>query len=443
MPTARITVEIPNGKTQQLEMPDDLPIRELLPKLLTALGPFTRNVTYRLYSRKTQRELAGDDILSENGSHFVLLAIDAPIRSTFSPDVFQTSLGNDHVNRKPHLTISYYHDETLTVDLQRLVAGLNELSAGVMFKVGGGPVNISGDILNYPSTHKKLTLPNADLSSGQVLEFIATVKRYDNNYFYEFHESIGVFSFAGWERLTQLPMINGVVYFTCQILSDSLELGESHSQSTGCLNDFLWDKTAVDVGMRSAFLCPKCRSQFVSHSVSDKEKAIFGTLEVLLDQLCLASRSGLSVLDYWDARVGKPGAQFDVFLCHNSDDKDVIRELNARLKEKNIRTWLDEEQLQPGRPWQDELEKQIPSINCVVIAVGKTGTGPWQDMEIRAFLAEFVKRGCPVIPVLLSDCTDIPKLPLFLNQFTWVDLRKIKPDPFNLLLWGITGKKHL
>lgn len=296
--------------------------------------------------------------------------------------------------------------------------------------------------ISHPSSYKNLTLPDRVQLFGHDLAFIATTKGYDNNYFYDYPASTGIFSFAGWDQLTTLPIINGVVYFTCQILSDSLELGESHDETTGCLNDFLWDKTGVDVGMRSAFLCPKCRSQFASRPRSKEEGEIFATVEAVLDQLCLASRTGLSLLDYWGPRAGDSGARFDVFLCHNSQDKDTIRDLNLRLKSQKIRTWLDEEQLRPGRPWQDELEKQIQSIDSVVIAVGKSGTGPWQDVEIRAFLSEFVRRGCPIIPLLLPDCVEIPKLPLFLNQFTWVDLRKSRPDPFKLLLWGITGKQH-
>jgi hypothetical protein len=336
----------------------------------------------------------------------------------------------------------FYQDDTLTLDLERLVTGLNDLSAGVAFRAGKGKVNIPGSVISCPSTYKNLTLPEAISMSGRDLAFVATTKRYDNNYFYEYTGRTGIFSFAGWERLTTLPIINGIAYFTCKILGDSLRLGESHDETTGCLNDFLWDKTAVDVGMRSAFLCPKCRSQFASRPRNEEEKAILTTLEVVLDQLCLASRSGLSLQDYWAARLGESKAHFDVFLCHNGQDKDTIRELNAHLKEKNIRTWFDEEQLRPGQLWQDELEQQIQSINSVVIAVGRSGTGPWQNVEIRAFLAEFVRRGCPVIPLLFSDCTDIPKLPLFLNQFTWVDLRKTRPDPFKLLLWGITGRKY-
>ncbi|MDP2953249.1 MAG: toll/interleukin-1 receptor domain-containing protein, partial [Chloroflexota bacterium] len=114
---------------------------------------------------------------------------------------------------------------------------------------------------------------------------------------------------------------------------------------------------------------------------------------------------------------------------------------NGRLVQSKIRTWLDEEQLPPGRAWQDLLEEQIQSVRTAAVFVGRSGVGPWQNIEIRAFLQEFVRRQCPVIPVILPDCTKVPPLPLFLRQLTWVDFRKKTPDPFSLLVWGITGVK--
>lgn len=69
--------------------------------------------------------------------------------------------------------------------------------------------------------------------------------------------------------------------------------------------------------------------------------------------------------------------------------------------------------------------------------------GPWQYQELEAFLREFVQRGCPVIPVLLSDAPHEPKLPVFLRGFTWVDFRRRDPDPLQQLLYGITGKRDL
>lgn len=132
---------------------------------------------------------------------------------------------------------------------------------------------------------------------------------------------------------------------------------------------------------------------------------------------------------------------FDVFLCHNSGDKPAIREINAKLKEQGLYPWLDEEQLQPGLPWQRTLEEQIGTIKSAAVFVGENGHGPWQDMEINAFLREFVSRDIPVIPVILADCLETPDLPIFLHSMTWVDFRKANPDPMQQLIWGITGKK--
>jgi WD40 repeat protein len=132
---------------------------------------------------------------------------------------------------------------------------------------------------------------------------------------------------------------------------------------------------------------------------------------------------------------------FDVFLCHNSRDKTFVKQIGEKLKEEGILPWLDEWELRPGLDWQDLLEKQMKQIKTVAVFVGKSGLGPWQDSEIKAFLRKFVQLGCPVIPVLLSDTPKKPKLPLFLQSRMWVDFRQQEPDPVQQLLCGIIGRK--
>ena len=39
--------------------------------------------------------------------------------------------------------------------------------------------------------------------------------------------------------------------------------------------------------------------------------------------------------------------EFDCFLSHNSRDKPAARALAARLRDKGVSVWLDEEQLRP------------------------------------------------------------------------------------------------
>ncbi len=133
---------------------------------------------------------------------------------------------------------------------------------------------------------------------------------------------------------------------------------------------------------------------------------------------------------------------FDVFLSHNSKDKPTVRQLAQALQARGLKVWLDEEQLVPGRPWQEALEAVIQTICTAAVLVGKDGLGPWEIPEMRACLSEFVNRQLPVIPVLLPDAPVKPELPLFLRAFTWVDLRGgLTEDSLNRLQWGITGVK--
>jgi CheY-like chemotaxis protein len=132
---------------------------------------------------------------------------------------------------------------------------------------------------------------------------------------------------------------------------------------------------------------------------------------------------------------------FDVFLCHNNKDKDAVKEIAIELQEHEILPWLDEWQLKPGVPWQDALEQRISKIKSAAVFVGSNGIGPWQKKELHAFLREFTDRGCPVIPVLLTNAPEKPALPNFLANMTWVDFRKSEPNPIAQLVWGITGKR--
>ena len=130
---------------------------------------------------------------------------------------------------------------------------------------------------------------------------------------------------------------------------------------------------------------------------------------------------------------------YDVFLCHNSEEKAEVKRIGLWLRARGIVPWLDEWELRPGLPWQGELESTIENISCAAVFVGSSGFGPWQTHEAEAFLREFVSRKCPVIPVVLKTCNQPPKLPSFLGGMTWVDFRKRKPNPYHQLHFGIKG----
>ena len=138
---------------------------------------------------------------------------------------------------------------------------------------------------------------------------------------------------------------------------------------------------------------------------------------------------------------------FDVFLSHNSKDKPAVKTLGTALKQRGLVVWLDEWELRPGRTWQDVLEEIVVGCKSATVCFGASGVGPWEEPEMQALLRRFVnekKAGniVPIIPVLLPGAPPDVKLPLFLEAFTWVDLRLgLTADGLERLRWGITGEK--
>jgi TIR domain len=107
---------------------------------------------------------------------------------------------------------------------------------------------------------------------------------------------------------------------------------------------------------------------------------------------------------------------FDVFLCHNSVDKEQMRAIAQHLHDQSLKSWLDEQELAPGRAWIEILEQHLPRIKTVAIFIGAQGLGRWQKLEIPAFLTCFVEQGSPqILPVFLADAPQHCDLPFFLK----------------------------
>lgn len=135
--------------------------------------------------------------------------------------------------------------------------------------------------------------------------------------------------------------------------------------------------------------------------------------------------------------------QFDVFLAHSSKDKPLIRQIYQKLTAQGIRPWLDEEGIAPGTKFQDEIQQAIGRIKTTAIFLGESGLGPWQALELKSFISQCVRRGIPVIPVLLPGVEEIPEDLIFLQEFHAVLFRDSMDDENALfsLQWGITGQK--
>ena len=68
-----------------------------------------------------------------------------------------------------------------------------------------------------------------------------------------------------------------------------------------------------------------------------------------------------------------------IYLTVPFAEKDEVKAIAEQLQEQGIVPWLDEWELQPGRPWQPILEEQIRKIKSAAVFVSKTGMGPWHQ----------------------------------------------------------------
>jgi hypothetical protein len=142
-------------------------------------------------------------------------------------------------------------------------------------------------------------------------------------------------------------------------------------------------------------------------------------------------------------------ARYDVFLSHNSTDKPAVEALARRLVQAGVQPWLDTWNLIPGEPFQEAIEEALDRCATCTIFVGPSGTGPWQNEEMRAAIQRRVEerrageRPFRVIPVLLpgAERGERSRLPSFLVATTWVEFRRTLDDeePFHRLVCGIRG----
>jgi hypothetical protein len=190
----------------------------------------------------------------------------------------------------------------------------------------------------------------------------------------------------------------------------------------------------------ATMLCPACDQGIISFFHGEPPVTVGAAVAEMNRSADLRRRQNVAA-----ARLrGKVQASdFDVFLCYNSKDRDQVVSIGKQLKERGILPWLDIWNIPPGARWQSHLQRQIRLIKSAAVFIGPVGVGPWQEIEMQSILNEFAKRNRPVIPVILAGRRGQPRFPGFLNLGHMVDMREQYPDPFEQLLWGITGEKPM
>lgn len=112
---------------------------------------------------------------------------------------------------------------------------------------------------------------------------------------------------------------------------------------------------------------------------------------------------------------------FDVFLSHNSGDKDRVRLLARELEEAGLRVWFDEWIIKPGDDIYLSVERGLDTSRVMVLCLSPAALGSgWVDLErSTALFRDPTNRARRFVPVLLADS----KLPDSLRRYRYIDLR--------------------
>ncbi|MEJ2502373.1 MAG: TIR domain-containing protein, partial [Gemmatimonadota bacterium] len=113
---------------------------------------------------------------------------------------------------------------------------------------------------------------------------------------------------------------------------------------------------------------------------------------------------------------------YDAFVSYSRRDTDAAERIAVTLRDRGLRVFLDRWCLHAGERWLPEIEDALGQCPAVVIVVGPSGLGDWQQGETELAL-DRQRRGEPVrvVPVLLP----MSEPPLgFLRLNSWIDLRE-------------------
>ncbi|MGI2908526.1 GUN4 domain-containing protein [Tolypothrix sp. VBCCA 56010] len=143
-----------------------------------------------------------------------------------------------------------------------------------------------------------------------------------------------------------------------------------------------------------------------------------------------------------------------VFICHNSKDKPVVKDIEKKLRQQGLETWMDEKHIQGFEDWKKYITQNIIKMDAIAVFLGSSGFGEWQKDEIRTIYDEISRRKEEELPqlrvglVILKNCRpELRKIQEayhnspqgWLFDYQTVDLRK--PDfSIRKLVVAITGE---
>lgn len=118
--------------------------------------------------------------------------------------------------------------------------------------------------------------------------------------------------------------------------------------------------------------------------------------------------------------------QHDVFLSHNSLDKEEVQIVANYLKKQGLKAWLDRSEIYVGSSLPSEIKEAIYYSKSAAFFIGKHGLGRWQKEELEILEIQLAEKQLEIFPILLPGVSEFPNRPEFLSlkRLLWVSFSK-------------------
>jgi len=103
--------------------------------------------------------------------------------------------------------------------------------------------------------------------------------------------------------------------------------------------------------------------------------------------------------------AGRPASaseekEWDVFICHASEDKDFVRPLAEALRAQGLKVWYDEVELKVGDSLREAIDRGLAlSRYGVVVLSPNFFAKEWPQKELDGLVAKEVRREKVILPV--------------------------------------------
>ncbi|KKL58031.1 hypothetical protein LCGC14_2229490, partial [marine sediment metagenome] len=259
-------------------------------------------------------------------------------------------------------TIRLFKEPEINVNISAIADNLSKLCENIEFICGNSHFILSDSIVSRPGSYRKFDSDIIKETENDFKAIFVTRKRYNNNYFFHGLGNQVIISFFAWEHLTNLPLNNGLVFFLADILALNIDNSFRHDEAPKpeCIYDFGWNKAGVDLGMRSALICPACIERINKRNIKALKKGFLSDLQIILNDLGNASKWETDIIDYWEIHNKRKDRHVQsqrnqVFISYSHNDLEWLKRLKTQFKpfERTavIQVW-DDTRIGTGDDWK-------------------------------------------------------------------------------------------